>query len=709
MTYRVHLDFETRSLIDLRTRGDQMYAQDASTSPLMLAVITPHVKGVVDFFEDINYRNSVYPAQKLEAANLYRYPCPQTLIKAIQDDAVFVAHNARFEQSIYYWICHKRWGWPMPRRWSCTAARARYWGLRASLAGLGSDLEIEQQKHAEAGDTFIKTFCIPRAFKGAKKNGIVTKLWLEPHEDRPGWLRGKEYCLRDAEAEAEIDAILPDLPPFEQAVWELDLKMNIRGLPIDSDNVLKAIHFSDHYNQIGQLRFNALTGLNPTQRDRVLEYLNSREEIEKLPDLRTKTLQRMNMADFPPDLHDVINIRIEAARASVKKLEAMANGTSPDGNARGLFLYYGAHTGRVTAKRIQPHNYIRGDETVKAIIFDYFNNPCWDAGLNQATRNPVWIDTADMLFPRPLGALSKAMRGFIKAPSGEQFVIGDYAQIECRVLAWLARCMSLLESFKAKEDVYVRFAADHMYSRDYSLYFGSNGKVRPEFRHERQISKSAVLGCGYGLGAPGFQQYCDASDIIISLEEAQSTIKTYREAYPEIADWQSGLWKRTQICATQAVAQEGSIQQLWGTDVSFHVHRLTEERYWLICTLPSGRHIAYYRPKLDDVDKWGRPVLSYRNEWNGKTQRETTYGGKLVENIVQAIARDICMLGALKAEEAGFAMIGTVHDELITRVRAGDNYLTAETMREVMIVKEPWMTDLPLEAEAVEMARYGSH
>lgn len=707
--YRVGVDFETRSICDLRTRGDQMYAQHPSTSPTLLAFISPHAKGVFDFTQDPKYLPSRYPtfAHGSEHINLYKLPIPSTLLKAIQDDAVFVAHNARFEQAIWYWICHKQWGWPMPRRWSCTAARARYWGLRASLAGVGDDLEIENKKLDEAGKKFIETFCIPRAYRGPKKNGDIRQLWAEPHELPMEWRKGVEYCLVDAEAEMEIDAILPDLPPFEQAVWELDFRMNTRGLPIDVENVWKAIFFSDHYTQLGQIRFNAITALNPTQRDKVLAYINARTDVDNLPDLKSKTLQRIVQDDIPEDMRDVINIRLEAARASVKKLEAMRNGVSEDGFARGLFLYYGAHTGRFTAKRIQPHNYVRGDPVNSRIMFDYLDGDWWTRGLNNSGL-PEWAGVGDMLFPRPLGVLSKAMRGFIKAPHGKALVIGDYAQIEARVLAWLARCVSLLKSFKDGEDVYVRFAADHMYSRPYSSYFNGSGKVRPEYRHERQVSKSAVLGCGYGLGASGFRSYCDASDIILSEEDADKVIKTYRAAFPEIADYRDGLWKRVGLCAILATDNEGEEYNLWGTDISFKIHRQSADRWWLVVTLPSGRHIAYYRPKTDTADQWGRPQLSFRTEWMGKTYREQTYGGRLTENIVQAVARDICMQGALNAEEAGFEMLGTVHDELITLVDRG-NCLDPTRLKEVMLKREPWYTDLPLDAEALTMDRYGSH
>ena len=237
---------------------------------------------------------------------------------------------------------------------------------------------------------------------------------------------GKQYCLVDVKAEMEIDAILPDLPAFEQTVWELDFNLNTHGMPIDVDAVAKAIHFSDHYTQSAVQRFNDITSINPTQRDKVLEYINQREEMDKLPNLQSKTLGRIRCRlTYLADLQDVINIRLDCSRAeSVKKLQSMVDNTSFDGMARGLFLYYGAHTGRWSGKRLQPHNFIRGKATAADIMFRFLEGNSWNGGLND-NHLPVWIDSADMLFPRPLKTLSQSMRGFIKAPDGKYIVSGE--------------------------------------------------------------------------------------------------------------------------------------------------------------------------------------------------------------------------------------------------------------------------------------------
>lgn len=725
---RLHCDFETRSIVNLLKLGVDVYARHWSTSPLMLSLIAEHLK--VAYVEDFmlgtpGYQQSCYPFSKPGdlSFRFIRPPVPAIVLQALAEGWTFVAHNARFEQAIWYHICHKIWGWPMPTKWSCTAARARYNGIRASLDGATSDLEVLNRKN-EAGKVFINDFCKPRKWKGAQKLGVIIELWKEPQDDPQGWATGVKYCLEDGYAEKDIDDILPDLPPFEQAIWELDFKINTRGLPIDIPGVERAISFSDYYTTIAHKRFDEITALRPTQRDRVLKYINQREEIEYLGDLRSKTLKRLVQSDMPDDLREVVEIRLEASQASIRKLETMMKCTDTDGRARGLFLYGGAHTMRWSAKRIQPQNFKRPDPALPAsYLFEYFDSPCWGntspvsltGGIptGEMPIQPQWVYEAGLRFVKPLSFLSAGMRGFIQAPPGYKLVSGDYAQIEARVLAWLARCLWLLEAFRNRDDVYTRFAAEHMYPGEMGSYDQAvtvkNGKakVKPQFGIHRQKAKSAQLGCGFGVGGRTFVEYCDNIGLVITLDEATNIVKSYRLAHPEIADYNYGLWARVERAVILAATHEGQFYTLGGTGVSFHVHRLDSERYWLICTLPSGRHIAYYRPKVRLGTKWARvaEILSFRTEWNGKSSREDTYGGKLVENMVQGIARDVCAQGALNAEAAGYPIVGLVHDEIISLPPI--DFGGHDELCKLMCDLPEWVTDLPVEAEGATMARYG--
>jgi DNA polymerase len=707
---RTHADFESRGLTDIKL-GEHAYARCPSTSPLMLTIGTAP-KGqrptfhTIDFFAIPGYKESRYPYRSLTdpLLNTFKVPCPPIILAAIARGDVFVAHNARFEQAIWYYICHLQWGWPMVARWSCTAARSRYFGIRASLEGSASDLEVLTQKDAR-GKQFIDDFCKPRKYKGAKKNGIVTQLWYEPHENPVGWQIGLEYCQIDGEAEADVDAVLPDLPPFEQAAWEWDFAINTRGVPIDLQSVERAIMYSDHFAMRANAKFEAITGLRPTQRDRVLEYLQQREEIDNLGDLRSKTLKRLVKDEFPADLQDAINIRLDASLASVKKLEMMAKCAEPlplmggYGVARGGHLYGGAHTMRWSHKRIQTGNMKRADKEMLKLMFEYFDGNWWaDAD--------AWIDAAEWRFIRPLQSLAVSMKGFIKPLPGHVLLDADYAQIEARILAWLARCEWLLQAFRDGKDPYVKFASDYMWPEtNYNDYFDpATGKVWKSgpYARKRQIAKSAVLGAGFGIGAPKFVEYCDNSDLIITLEEAQKTVTDYRNAHAEIMQ----LHGRAERAAILAVLNEGQQYQLAGTGVKYYVWRIDAERYWLCCELPSGRCIHYYRPKVELGMKWGRPAeqLTFRTEWNGKSFRESTYGGKLVENFVQAIARDILVVGGLKAEAAGYPSIMLVHDSNVTMPLKG--FGSPDHLAQVMCEPESWYTDLPITAEASLMERY---
>jgi DNA polymerase len=717
---RTHLDFETRSLVDLPKLGEHAYARDPSTAPLMLTYGTAP-KGVrpdfklIDFFEVSGYAGAVYPHTKQPEWQIFRVPCPPEILLAVARGDTFVAHNARFEQAIYYYICHRKWGWPLPVRWSCTAARARYFGLRASLAGAASDLEVITQKD-ERGKEYINTFCKPRKYHGKKADGIVRQLWAEPWEAPDDWIGFKEYCMTDGLAEADVDAVLPDLPNFEQRVWEWDFKINTRGVPIDIPSVARAQEFSDHFTTQANKRFEQLTALRPTQRDRVLEYLQQREEIETLGDLKSKTLKRLVMADFPTDLQDVISIRLDCSLASTKKLATMLRTTDTDGMARGVHLYGGAHTMRWSSKRIQVQNMKRGDAKEQARLMAFLAHPSWSApavgmghnggpSLDETPPQPEWAVEAGWRFMRPLAALSQSMRGFVAAPEGQCLRAADFAQIEARVLSWLARAERKLDAFRNKQDLYVKFASV-MYGREYDEYFeyvNGKRKVKQPLAFERQVAKSAELGCGFGLGGTKFQEYCDNSDIIIDLETAKFTVDRWREDNPEIV----ALWARVEQAAILATDNPGEEYGLRGTNVTFKVWHIDSERYWLVCRLPSGRAIHYYRPKVELRVKWGRPkeTLTFRTEWNAKSYREDTYGGKLVENIVQAVARDVLCVGGMNADDAGYDVVMLVHDETVTLVDR--DFGSHQELCTLMCQQHEWVTDLPIEAEGATMERYG--
>lgn len=721
---RTHIDFETRSLVDIKL-GEHAYARHWSCTPLMLTIGTAP-KGVIpkfetiDFFKVPGYAQAVYPATPEGQHGTFKVPCPPSIMAAIARGDTFVAHNARFEQAIYYYICHKKWGWPMPARWSCTAARSRYFGIRASLEGSASDLEVLTQKDAR-GKQFIKDFCCPRSYRGPKKNGIVKELWYEPHENPEGWQIGLEYCEIDGQAEADIDALLPDLPPFEQAAWEWDFAINTRGIPIDLQAVERAIAYSDHFTAQATVKFEAITGLRPTQRERVLEYLQQREEISNLGDLRSKTLKRLVQGEFPPDLQTAIQIRLDASLASVKKLEAMRLIADPlDGRARGGHLYGGAHTMRWSHKRIQTGNMKRSDKKVLRQMFEYFKGPWWEgvdlnpglapfdpfAGPATTHNKPAWVDAAEWRFYRPLAALSVSMKGFIRPDPGHELIDVDFSQIEARVLAWLARCDWLLDAFRNKIDPYIKFASDYLYpDTKYDDYFNpATGKPWSSgpYAVKRQIAKSAVLGAGFGLGGPKFVEYCDNSDLIITLEEANETITAYREAHAEVM----ALHKRAERAAILATQNPGVRYSLGGTGITYYTWHIDTERYWLCCELPSGRCIHYYRPKVEVINRWGKWVeqLSFRTEWNAKSYRESTYGGKLVENFVQAIARDMLVHGGLAAEAAGYPAIMLVHDSDVTMPPIGHG--SPEELARLICTRADWYTDIPITAEANRLERY---
>jgi DNA polymerase len=266
--------------------------------------------------------------------------------------------------------------------------------------------------------------------------------------------------------------------------------------------------------------------------------------------------------------------------------------------------------------------------------------------------------------------------------------------------------MELLGAFRAKMDPYVKFSCEHLYKAKYDDCFEyPNGKrkVIHSYARPRQIAKSAVLGAGFGLGWRTFIEYCDNSDLIITEEESKNTIYVYREANPNIVR----LWDRVEQCAMLAIANPGRTYALGETGVKFYMWHVDDVRYWLVIELPSGRCLHYYRPKLEAHMRFGKlvEVITFRKEWNGKSYREQTYGGRLTENIVQGIGRDILVVGGLKAEAAGYPTIMLVHDNNVTMPLK--DHGSIEGLVASMCDQEPWITDLPVEAEGKEMLRYG--
>jgi DNA polymerase bacteriophage-type len=559
-----------------------------------------------------------------------------------------------------------------PRRWRCTAARAAAAGMPRALGNLGPALRLTTLKDKE-GTRLINIFCKPRK---PTKNNPATRVYPA---DRPEeFEKFVEYCGTDVETEALADERLPDLPEYEWRVYRHTMLMNQRGLPLDMDAVRIGYRVLQELEKRVVQKVEAITGgIRPTQRDKMLEFFNGLGlEMENTQAKTIRDLVLLKGHDLDDKTKELLLLRIEGGKASTKKLKKMLLVACSDGRVRGAFLYWGASTGRFSGKLIQPQNFTRGeykphqlDSLFELLMLD----------------DP---DAIDIIYEWPIDALAQGMRGYIRAPSGMKFVVVDFSAIEARVLVWLAREMRVIKLYSQNADLYKLLAV--------KLYkLKSPDEVTTP---QRKFAKDIFLGSGFQLGWAGFVSNCFKRGIIVTDEEAKLGIKTYRDDNPMVVE----LWADVERCAIQAVLTgASSTKPVQLRNLAFFVDDI-----WFCIRLPSGRLLRYPYPQVQNTTRYNRPVkkLTFRSEIKGKWVREGTYGGKLVENIVQAISRDLMVDSCFNAERKGYQVVGTVHDELITLV--DENFGSNTELEEVMRIKPDWATDCPINAEGWQGSRY---
>jgi DNA polymerase len=415
-------------------------------------------------------------------------------------------------------------------------------------------------------------------------------------------------------------------------------------------------------------------GITPTQVAKLRDWVNDQlPETLYLPNLQKTTVERTVIhPDCPDTVREALEIRMEAGLVSHKKFYAMQRVCSPaDHRARGTILFYGAHTGRKSGKLIQPHNFKRGVLKPHQIADVFTALQHGDA------------DLMLRLWPNPMEAISMVMRGFIRALPGRILRVVDYAAIEARVLAWVAGEQWLLDAFMRGVDIYKLMAC--------KLWSIAIEEVSSE---QRRIAKNLVLGCGYQLGGKKFVEYCARAGVYIEEPFAIDAVRTYRAENKMIVR----SWYDVENAAIAAV-QTGRV-------VRWRMLEFEVQDRWLTIRLPSGRRLYYLDPKVITAMAFGKPKLqlTFKEEYNGQMLRTSTYGGKLIENIVQGIAFDLMANGEELADAEGYAPIGTVHDEIITETDEDEGDI--HTLEQVVCRIPPWAKGCPVGAEGFDTVRY---
>lgn len=641
------IDLETYCEVDLRKSGVYRYAEDDSFEILLLAVS-------VD-----NEPVTVYDLTKEEL--------PDEILQALVDDTIIKrAFNASFER-----ICLSNWlkkhhpellseGFLSPNSWRCSMVWSAYLGLPLSLEGVGTVLKLKNQKLKEGGD-LIRYFCLP--CKPTKVNGGRTRNFPNHAPDK--WSAFIDYNKRDVEVELAIKEKLRNYP-VPVFVWEeyhQDQIINDRGIGIDVDFVNAAIAIDGESKTKIQEELRKLTRLdNPNSVLQMIGWL--REHGVTTDSLDKKSVKKL-LKTVDEKTAQVLKLRQQAAKSSVSKYQAMMNCVCKDGRARGMFQFYGANrTGRWAGRLVQlqnlPQNHLPDLEEARKLF---------KTGDLEATE----------LLYNTQYTLSQLIRTAFVPSDRKKFIVCDFSAIEARVLSHLAGETWRSRVFEKGKDIYCMSA---------SQMFGVPVEKHGQNADLRQKGKIAELACGYG-GAVGALKAMGAIDMGLEEQELQPLVDSWRQANPSIVLF----WWDVDRAVKTAVKEQ--------IQTETHGIQFEVRNGMLFITLPSGRKLAYVKPKMGE-NQFGGESVTYEGTGTAKHwERLESYGPKFVENIVQAISRDILAYSMRQLSE--FKIVGHVHDEVIIEC---DQDQDLEEISTLMGIAPDWMSDINLRADGYECSFY---
>ncbi len=593
---------------------------------------------------------------------------PEEIVKAIlSEDIIKTAFNANFERvALMRYFSRKldKEVYLNPSSWRCSEVQAAMLGLPLHLEGVAKVLRLEVQKMTE-GKPLIRYFCIP--CKPTAANGGRTRNLPSDAPDK--WELFKQYNIRDVEVELEIRKKIKDypIPESEQALYELDQRINDRGFRADMNFVMQAISCDKQFTVSATERAYELTGLeNPNSVAQLKDWLSERGvEVESLSKKNVKEL----VSETEGEVEEALKLRLLMAKTSVRKYEAIERAVCSDGRVHGLFQFYGANrTGRFAGRLVQVQNLPQ--------------NHLVDLKLARDLVKEGRFDDLQMLFGNTPGVLSELIRTAFIPKEGHRFIVADFSAIEARVLSWLAGEKWRLEVFQSHGKIYEASASQMFHVPIDEITKGSP---------LRQKGKISELACGYG-GGVGALKSMGALEMGVEENELQGLIDNWRRANPHIVNF----WWEVDKMAIKAVKER--------TRTRTHGIIFNYKSGMLFVTLPSGRDLVYVKPKLM-LNKFGREGLTYEGIGTTKKwERIETYGPKIVENIVQAASRDLLAEAMLRLDKAGFAIVAHVHDEVICEVPMGES--SVEEVCSIMSESPKWSEGLPLDADGYECDFY---
>lgn len=643
------IDLETYSSIDIRKAGLYKYVEN---SEILLFAYT---------YDD-------------EPVRVVDMACGETVPENVladldNPDVLKTAFNAAFEMHVLgHWLGRRL----DPAQWFCTMVQSYTLGLPGSLKDVGKVLNLAEDKQKLAtGSRLIQYFCKP--CRPTKANGGRTR--NRPADAPEKWELFKTYNGQDVEAERairkKIDRFYPNTT--ERKLWCLDQKINDAGVRIDETLVRQAITLDARIKEDVLQKAVRLTGMsNPNSNAQLLDWFEQQEGW------RPETLDKKARAELLQDdslsakTRTMLQYKQLLSKTSVKKYLAMETAECSDGRVHGMLQFYGAaRTGRWAGRLVQLHN----------LPQNHLDDLDDARGMVKAGD----LDSLDIFYDNPSDVLSQLIRTAFIAGNGKRFIVADFSAIEARVIAWYADEAWRLQAFADGKDIYCA-SASRMFGVPVVKH-GINGELR-------QKGKVAELACGYGGGVNALKAF-GADKMGLTEEHMQDIIRKWRQSSPHIVK----MWSEVENAAKTAIRHKGA-RVRYRHGLEFYT-----QAGLLFIQLPSGRAIAYVKPRIEQEDEFNRETLTYEGTvLNGGWGRNYTWGGKLVENIVQATARDCLAMAMFRLDEAGYKIVMHVHDEVILEMPYGTGSL--EEAAGIMGQPIPWAPGLLLRADGYETPYY---
>ena len=591
----------------------------------------------------------------VEVVDLTAGDVAHNFVQAWEDASLVVAHNAFFDRSV---LSTKGITRPL-NQWHCTQAQALAHSLPGSLDKLSEIYQLGDAAKDKEGKQLIQLFCKPRP-----KTSKIRRATRETHPTE--WQKFLNYAGQDIVALRALHKKLPtwNCTAAEREAWLLNQEINDRGFLIDQDLATAAIATCERAKAALQARTEDITGTDLSVQQRAALQALLREYGVSLPDMTASTLERrLEDPDLPAPVRELIGIRLEMCQTSNAKWPKLLASVSSDGRLRGTSQFCGAsRTGRDSGRIFQPLNlprppkYLEGDEQFV---------------------DAIKLGVADLVYDNPMEVTSAALRGALVAPPGKKLVVADLNAIEGRVAAWVAGEQWKLDAYARGDDLYVlAYAASfHKPAADVT-------------KAERQIGKVEELALGFGGAAGAFGTMAAMYGVELPDDEVRAVVKAWRAANPKIVQFWWDLER----------AVKNITSTVNGT-VDLGPLRIQKQGAWLRIILPSGRSLSYAQPRIEDDQFTYMGLNQYTRKW----ERISSYGGKLFENVVQAIARDVLVAAMKRCAANGFDIVLTVYDEIIAEAVMGR---TVDEMISLMTTVPHWAPGLPLAAGGFETQRY---